>query len=276
MLAPDSQVRAYAALRALEARSDALDELLASLKRRCLQRGPEALADIIAAAAEVRWHVRLLGERVGEFERTLGLDGSRSQPPQEAQLPLREPNGIRGSTEAIAVSDLVAMLSSLRKTGTLTLQGREVMFVFEFQDGAVVHAVTNRMQPDMRLGTILVAQNLITEEQLEQNLVVSAVGREMLGAQLVRSETVSATDLRAALEVQVRRIFDAAFDLENARFEFEEGNLSSIAQRVSLNTTHLLLEAARQADERRRAEAELETAAAAAATRSALDSILPG
>jgi hypothetical protein len=132
-----------------------------------------------------------------------------------------------------------------------------------------VHAVTNRLEPEMRLGTILVAQNKLTETQLHAHLEASLQANELLGTQLVRSETVSAPDLREALEVQVRSIFDAAFELHDARFTFLEGNVSSIAQRVRLNTTHLLLEAARQSDERRHAGGH------DSPTASALDTILP-
>lgn len=143
------------------------------------------------------------------------------------------------------------------------------MFVFEFQRGSIVHAVTNHVSPDFRLGTILVLQCKITEEQLQENLDQSELANTLLGSELLRSATVSAPDLRSALEVQVRRIFDEAFSLPDASFTFLEGNLSNIAQRVSMNTTQLLFEMARQKD------LDLREHGAAAAT-NPLDAILPG
>jgi hypothetical protein len=246
-LPPESLIRAYAGLRSLEARIQAVEEVLGGLRQRCLTGGPNVLPDLVVASGELRWHVRQLEQQYQDFHQALG-GGGAADPPERRAEP-REHASMRGTTDVLAVSDLVSMLSNLRKTGTLTLQEGGSMFAFEFNAGAVVHAVTNRANKDLRLGTILVAQSKITEQQLRENLVAGTRDKEMLGARLVRTQTVSATDLRAALEEQVRRIFDAAFALQNARFSFFEGSVSQIAERASLNTTCLLLEAARQHDE---------------------------
>jgi hypothetical protein len=127
------------------------------------------------------------------------------------------------------------------------------MFVFEFEEGRVVHAITNKQDPGLRLGTILVAQNKLTEEQLQASLTASTDENELLGAHLITAATVSQSDLRGALDVQVHRIFDQAFELRGARFTFIEGSISNIAERTALSTTELLLEAARQQDQQRHA-----------------------
>lgn len=270
MLTPDVQVRTYSALRSLEARAQTLEELIGALKRRCLHGGPTAMDDIVGSAGELRRQLRQLQEQERDLELVLGCGPVAEVAADRRQEP-REACGMRGTTDVFSVADLVGMLSSVKKTGTLTLQANGVMFVFEFQRGAIVHAVTNQTEPDLRLGTILIAQNLITEAQLAHELQESAAGKRMLGHQLVLSQTVSSDDLRAALDVQVQRIFEQAFELQGARFHFQDGTLSAIAERTSLNTMHLLLEAARQSDERRR-DPEM---AGAARTKRRLDSILP-
>jgi hypothetical protein len=274
-LSPETQLRAYAGIRTLESRSHALEAIIGSLKRLCLHGGPTGGAELISSAAEVRWQIRQLSDYARELETTLGFV-SNSAPVAEKRREVQEPAGMRGTTDVLQVADLVGVLSSARKTGTLTLQAGDTMYVFEFQNGVIVHAVTNQANPDLRLGTILVAQSKLTEEQLQQNLDACTKASQMLGEHLVRSQTVSVPDLRAALEVQVRRIFEAAFGLEGAQFTFLEGSVSNIAQRTSLNTTHLLLEAARQGDERRRDGKADGRHTPMVAARSALDSILPG
>lgn len=276
-ISPEQQIRAYSGLRALETRAQGLEELVAGLKRRCMHGGPGAVADVAAATTELRTHLRQLSDHAAELEALFQSAQAHAQPqapapvPQPRSQPTQAP-GMRGTTDVLSVADLVSFLSSVKKTGTLTLQAPEAMFLFEFQNGVIVHAVTNQPDPELRLGTILVAQNKLTDRQLHDHLAASSRTNEMLGDQLVRSQTVSAPDLRSALEVQVRKIFETAFGLEHATFTFHDGSLSNIAQRASLNTTHLLLEAARQADERVR-KAELVDALA---KKSALDSILPG
>ena len=230
--------------------------------------GPSACPDLISSTAEVRWQLRRLDGHVQNLEKSLGFIGSLEKEP-DGQV--EEPAGVRGTTDVLPVADLVGMLSSARKTGTLSLQAGDTMYAFEFLNGAVVHAVTNHANPGLRLGTILVAQSMLTEEQLRENLDASAAEHELLGEYLVRTQTVSVSDLRTALEAQVQMIFEAAFELDGAHFSFIEGSLSNIAQRTSLNTTHLLLEAARSRDEKRRDG----THAVFLAAKSALDSILP-
>ncbi len=293
-ISPEKQVRAYAGLRSLEAKALALEELIGGLKRRCLHGGPGAANDLAAATSELRAHLGQLTEQAAELEVLFAAPApaAAATPPAAAPAPLSPPqprmppdrrreapksSGMRGTTDVLSVAELMSFLSSVKKTGTLTLQSVESMFVFEFNQGAVVHAVTNELEPHMRLGTILVAQNKLTEQQLQVSLEASAHTKEILGDQLVRSQTVTAGDLRQALEVQVRKIFEAAFRLKQASFTFVDGNLSNIAQRTSVNTMHLLLEAARQSDEKSRIAGPTSPASVPPApVPPVLDTILPG
>jgi hypothetical protein len=271
-LPPDTQLRTYANLRSLETRALALEDLIGSIKRSCLHGGDAAVTDLVVAAAELRWQLRQLGDLAGDLEACLGVKRGTEAVVESRREPV-ETRGMRGTTDVIGVPDLVGLLSSLRKTGTLALHAGEAMFVFEFQEGRIVHAVTNQPDPELRLGTILMAQNKLTEQQLQASLDASAQTKDLLGSHLVHSATVSASDLRGALDVQVQRIFERAFALPFARFTFVDGSISQIAQRTAVNTTHLLLEAARQQDDARRRGQRESTGTAA---RQQLDSILSG
>jgi hypothetical protein len=255
---PPNQLRTYTTLRTLQSRAEALEANIAQLQRACLHG--RAVPEVVATMNELRWQLRKLDELTGLLEATLrtaappaprGLgDASRAKTDAKAEpTEGSELGGVRGTIQTIGVPDLVGMIGSLQKTGTLTLQGDGAMFVFEFEAGRVVHAITNRHDPAMRLGTILVAQNHLSEEQLRESLAAATAGKQLLGDALVRSATVSEADLRMALDEQVRRIFESAFSLQQGRFAFLEGSLSTLSQRTSLNTTQLLLEAARLRDE---------------------------
>lgn len=274
-MSPETQLRAYASLRSLETRAVAIEELIGSIKRACLHGGAGAITELISSAAELRWQLNKLGQLTTALESSLGVRHAGDPVPEKRrdgpQVP--EASGMRGTTDVIGVPDLVNLLSSLNKTGTLALHAGEAMFVFEFQEGRIVHAVTNTQDPGLRLGTILVAQNKLTEDQLQECLDASMEAKAMLGTHLVHSATVSESDLRAALDVQVRRIFDLAFALPFARYTFVDGSISNITQRTALNTTQLLLEAARQQDQNVR-DGVLQ--GADGETKGALDSILSG
>jgi len=273
LMSPETQLRSYANLRSLETRALALESLIGNIKRTCLNGGPGAVTEIITSTAELRWQLRQVADLTAELEANLGVQRSHDKAGERPRKndKAEEPQGMRGTTQVLPVPDLVSLLSTLRKTGTLALHAGDSMFVFEFELGKIVHAVTNHANPDLRLGTILVAQNKLTEEQLQECLQASSEANALLGTHLVQSATVTETDLRAALDVQVSRIFDLAFAIEDARFTFVEGSVSAIAQRTALNTVHLLLEAARQTDEHRE---DGGPQAATIAAKSALDSIL--
>lgn len=275
VMSPETQLKSYASLRSLETRALALESLIGSIKRTCLHGGPGAITELISSAAELRWQLRQVAELTGELEASLGVQRGQDAKPGRPEKPRddAEPPGMRGTTDTLSVPDLVGMLSTLRKTGTLALHAGDSMFVFEFEEGRIVHAITNQQSPELRLGTILVAQNKLTAEKLQECLDASAENKALLGTHLVQSATVSESDLRAALDVQVSLIFDRAFALKSARFTFVEGSVSNIAQRTTVNTVHLLLEAARQTDECRH-EGIGEPAGATA--RQALDTILDG
>lgn len=251
---PDAQLRVYSSLHALEATSQALEARLAAGKRRFLHGGAAAGEDVAITLADARHDLARLQARLDEATAQLAKM-TPAEPPAERRNGVRPAPTLRGSTDVLEVADLVAFLSSLQKTGTLSLESPGALFVLEFQDGAVVHAVTNAGDPELRLGTVLVAQNLVTEARLQECVAASRAANELLGDQLVRTATVSEGDLRSALAAQVQRIFEAAFQLRHAQFTFLDGSVSAIAQRAQLNTTHLLLEAARQTDEKRLAQA---------------------
>lgn len=260
--ANDARVRAWNAVHALESQVHEVDACLAGLKRLCLHDGDGGA--IAGAASDLNALVRRLRDDVAEAQLALDAVTEGAPLPERRGSARAEAGVLRGTTDIVSVADLFGFLASLQKTGTLTLQSNEAMFVFELQDGVVVHAATNLADPELRLGTILVEHGLLTEAELHDRVQESAAAHAMLGAHLVDQQAVAADDLRGAIEEQVHRVFDAAFAAQGARFAFTEGGLSDIAQRASLNTTHLLLEAARLDDERRRSAG------------GALDGALPG
>ncbi len=253
-LSLDSQIYAFAEIGKLERRVLEIEDLVGVVKRKCLEGVRGALPDLVNATSEMRWHLRQIAAHVFSVEKHLGINGRNM--PEVATEPVADPKapaGLRGSTDTLSVPDLLGLLSNHKKTGSLTLQAGETLYVLEFLEGAIVHAVTNERSPEWRLGTILEAQCKLTAEQLAESLSAVERTKELLGNALVRTALVSESDLRAALEMQVRNLFESIFGLSCARFSFVEGNISSVGQRVSLSTTQLLLESARRQDENSRA-----------------------
>ncbi len=241
--ASNTQLQVFSGLRPVEAGALALEELIRQAKHQCVDDA-SALTGLQPLMAEVKDKLERMLELTNAVEEIVAAATPAAQAAEPPKVATQVGSTLRGTTDFLDVPDLVSTLSSMHKTGTLTLRLEDEMFAFEFQDGKVVHAVTTKSDPDLRLGTILVAQNTLTEDQLQQNLDSSAAANALLGDHLVENATVTEGDLLNALDAQVRRIFESAFALQGAQFTFTEGSISNIAKRTAINTTEMLLEAA--------------------------------
>ncbi len=199
-------------------------------------------------------------ERLRKLATALQSDGGeeRRPSPEDAEREMlreelaREDQGpciLRGSSTALSIPNLLELLSSHKKTGTLRINTERETFTLEIYDGDVVHACSDRAPKDQLLGSILVARNSISIEQLEQFFEQFTRPKGMLGDHLEREKLVSRADLQEALEHQVQMLFRRLFASERGSFFFHEGKRSSVEERIRMNITQLLLESARMHDE---------------------------
>lgn len=159
---------------------------------------------------------------------------------------------LRGSTRFAPIADLLGLLSSHRKTGTLKVTTETEAFTFELVEGRVVHASSDRSRQELLLGNVLIEKKSITPQQLEQFFRSNGGERGRIGDALERAGLVDREDLREALEYQVQRLFRELSEVGDAVFSFHDRDASEIDQRIEMNVTQLLLDCARQSDEARR------------------------
>jgi len=175
-----------------------------------------------------------------------------SSAPAGPSLPLRsrperEP-AMQGTTEFISVPDLVSLLQSQWKTGTLRINAPKERIELQFQTGGLLHAISTASPEGQRLGDILVRRGALSREQLDGFLAEKKSTLRM-GELLVRGDLIPQDELTSALGEQVQHIFHRVFSLPKSRFEFREGLGGEPAERLRYNVTRLLLESARHRDE---------------------------
>jgi hypothetical protein len=257
---------------ALENRSQQIDAAVAALKTTLSNHDGPSLPTIVGLTDELRWHLEQSLRQLESFERAVGVTRR-----EQASRPRNRATAysLRGSTQSLCLPDLIGLLHTQRKTGTLWIKSPDERFVLELLNGAVVHAMSDRPRPDQRLGTVLVAQNKLSTEKLEQFLSQHRPENGKIGELLTRAKLVSEDDLRNALEWQVRELFHRISSSQNAVFCFREGAISKLEQRVCLNTTQLLLESAQAQDERIWEEERLAGDPAAEGTAEAGDAPCP-
>lgn len=155
---------------------------------------------------------------------------------------------LQGDLSAFRLPDVLAFLSTSRKSGTLTVacDGREAWLYF--QDGALVYAGSNR--EDFRLGSILLRKKKITPEQRARidELMLREGGR--FGELAVQEHVLSEEQLRDFLKIQVSEIVYDAFVWHGGAFSFtHETTLPSYAVTIAIDLPNLIMEGARRIEQ---------------------------
>jgi diguanylate cyclase (GGDEF)-like protein/PAS domain S-box-containing protein len=135
--------------------------------------------------------------------------------------PAERSSKVLGTLEHLPFPEFVQTLSNLGKSGRLTLSRfGEKGYVF-FHEGRIVGAALTSMRET--LGSLLVAQHLITEEQLAETLEIQRGSDRScrLGSLLVERGLVSREDLQWVVRQQTQRILSALIRWTHGQFEFE-------------------------------------------------------
>jgi hypothetical protein len=147
----------------------------------------------------------------------------------------------------VPIPELVGFLGTLGVKGILRVETKREQFVVEFHDGQISHAEGTRGRRGQRLGDLLVTQGAIERPVLEEVLTREPGWR--LGCKLVEEELITKAQLVRALQAQIQLLFCRLFREEARSYTFWSGPSIWGEQGVRLNSTSLLLESARVADE---------------------------
>jgi hypothetical protein len=223
--------------------------------REMLERGvgdPEAWSGLLEQAAEL---LRRLARELEQAPAFQAGDADRHALPERGPALASSDGVVSGSAAVIPVSELLAFLSALRRTGMLWVETEREGFLVQTCEGAVVYAQGDNPPRDQLLGEILVADGALERARLEQAVAQAADGKVVLGAWLVRQGLVTQEQLTRALSTQVQMIFDRMFGALDARWQYEDGVAMVDSVDVRLNVIQLLLESARASDESHAREA---------------------
>lgn len=182
-----------------------------------------------------------------------GAAGSEEQDaavvaPQAAIVETRS-CGLHGDAACLSLAELISILAVHRKDGVLNaIFDTEIITVW-FEDGDLVHAVSNQPGGSNRLGDILVEIGAIDREQLEAILQDSQGRRGRIGTFLVEHRLIEPEALVKAMQIQVQRLFTRLCGQPRAHYNFSEGLPPGFEHQIRMNVTQLLLDQARISDE---------------------------
>lgn len=196
--------------------------------------------------------------RMEPQERSVALRMLQSGGPElETPAPLRSderppsPRHIKvlsGSEGIFSGPDLVSFLGVQQKTGLLEIRTPNQMFTLELDAGQVAHLQSNRAGKGERLGDLLVDMGVVERRSVEEAYRLNPRGR--VGELLLNNGLVHEEQLFEALQRQIHLLFQRLASEPMERFTFWAGPLLHAQERLRLNATALMLEAARVKDEK--------------------------
>lgn len=174
---------------------------------------------------------------------------------------------MHGKLEDFSPSELIQIVGLLGKSGVLRVQHPEKEGVIAFRKGKVIYAASPSVRES--LGSRLLAKGLISAEDLTEALARQTASSEKtrLGTVLVQMGVLEQRELEHVIKEQFSNVISEFIHWDLGTFDFEikeladRGEVALEAEDfiavLGVESTHVLLDAARRADERRR---ETETA----------------
>jgi hypothetical protein len=130
--------------------------------------------------------------------------------------------GLEGTLATFSVTDIFQVLSLQRKTGTLTVVGKDDTIKVSFLTGGIVSADSASRNLEDSVGKLLVRSGRLSPEDLERVRHAREETDQSLGLLLVRQNLISSEVLREALRLQIGRIILTAFRWTDGRFGFDQ------------------------------------------------------
>lgn len=168
-----------------------------------------------------------------------------------------------GDLEHLPIVDVIQLLHSTKKTGTLSLTSSKGESQLVFNDGYIVSA--NHVRNNVRIGQILVEMGAITSEQLEQALlqqIRASNDRKPLIATLIEAEVIDQKTAFSSLETLIELTIVEILTWTQGTFALNVDSTvvndeyryfpEILKQDVHINTQGILMDALRVYDEKMR------------------------
>jgi hypothetical protein len=138
-----------------------------------------------------------------------------------------------GDLSTIILPDILAWVTSRRKTGTLDLKRRSTQKKLGFRMGRLESSWSN--DPRETLGQALIRERLLDEQQLFEALLEQERSSQRLGAILVARGTISDEQLLRILRWKAEEIVYDCFLWADGQFDFQDGTPAAVPGAVGLD-----------------------------------------
>jgi FHA domain-containing protein/uncharacterized protein DUF4388 len=155
---------------------------------------------------------------------------------------------LQGSLASFKLPEVLTLLASARKSGTLLLAGFGRQSYVLFSHGSLVYAGSD--QEKYRLGALLLRRKTITREQLQKIDEIMRREGGRFGQIAIKTGVLTEEQLLESLKVQVSEVVYDAFVWTEGTFRFnEELQLPDYAVTIHVDLANLIMEGARRIEE---------------------------
>ena len=158
---------------------------------------------------------------------------------------------LEGTLRDFSLADIFQLIGLQRKTGVLTLRGKDDNVTVTFLDGKVVGADSASHRLETRLGHVLIKSGMLTQEQLARALEIQKETLQRLGFILTHYQIISNDSLKQALQLQILQIVYRLFRWKDGDYHFsQETTIEYDRDNVTpISAETILMEGARMMDE---------------------------
>jgi hypothetical protein len=158
---------------------------------------------------------------------------------------------LEGTLRDFSLADIFQLIGLQRKTGVLTLRGKDDTVTVTFLDGKVVSADSLNRRLENRLGHVLIRTGTLTPEGLTRALEIQKETLQRLGFILTHYDIISADSLREAIQLQILQIIYRLFRWKDGDYHFSQETTIEYDRDnvVPITAESILMEGARMIDE---------------------------
>lgn len=157
---------------------------------------------------------------------------------------------LQGSIEKFTLADILQLIATGRKSGTLGIQRDDSIVMVYFDAGDVIYAYGPR--ETFHLGELLTERGKITTTQLQAAISTQATANhsKRLGEILIGMECIDRADLEAVVREQVEELLFSLLAWRTGSFKFYENEFPTKEEiTVNLSVENVILEGLRRFDE---------------------------
>jgi len=127
----------------------------------------------------------------------------------------------KGTLREFKVPDILQLISLQKKTGILTFNSLEGFITLIFEDGGIVGIDAFPKKLEMRVGNVLVKQEIISEEMLQRALAIQKRTNQKVGEILIGMGLIDEKIMPEMLKIQAIQIVLSLFNWKKGDYNFK-------------------------------------------------------